>query len=167
MTEIFGPGWGNYAIRGIIETSLPEQVSLWPATSGWWVLLGLFICGGLYWVWTRWQHYRRNRYRREAQESLNSLEAQYQSGDQESLRKLAPLLRATALAATGHRSELASVKGDRWQQALHDLAPKLPALPVSQLEALAYQPLTQSNLNPDALFTQLRNWIAAHELRDD
>ena len=28
MTEIFGPGWGNYAIRGIVEAEVPEPVDL-------------------------------------------------------------------------------------------------------------------------------------------
>jgi hypothetical protein len=30
MTPLFGPGWGNYAIRGIVEIEVPEAVSLLP-----------------------------------------------------------------------------------------------------------------------------------------
>ncbi|MFT6771134.1 MAG: hypothetical protein ACJARU_001339, partial [Congregibacter sp.] len=118
MTEIFGPGWGNYAIRGIIETSIPEQVSLRPATPGWWILLGLLGCSVIYVIWKRWQQHLRNRYRRDAQTALDKLETDYQGGDRECLRELAPLLRATALHATGQREELASVSGQAWQQAL-------------------------------------------------
>ncbi|WOJ96304.1 DUF4381 domain-containing protein [Congregibacter brevis] len=167
MTELFGPGWGNYAIRGIIETSVPEKVSLWPSTPGWWILLALVIFGSVYWGLARWQNHLRNRYRREAKLALDGLEAAYLSGDQQSLRKLAPLLRATAIAATGQRQELASAKGDAWQQALQKLAPKLPPLPVSELDALAYQPLNTQGSNIESLFTQLRVWISAHECRND
>ncbi|MFT4872689.1 DUF4381 domain-containing protein [Congregibacter sp.] len=166
MTEIFGPGWGNYAIRGIIETSIPEQVSLRPATPGWWILLGLLGCSVIYVIWKRWQQHLRNRYRRDAQTALDKLETDYQGGDRECLRELAPLLRATALHATGQREELASVSGQAWQQALQDMAPKLPPLPIPQLEALAYRPLSDGSPGLDSLFTELRHWIALHELPD-
>ena len=167
MTELFGPGWGNYAIRGIIETSVPEKVSLWPSTPGWWALLSVTIFGAIYWGWIRWQKHLRNRYRRDAQQALNDLEAAYLSGDSQSLRELAPLLRATAIAATGQRHELASVSGDAWQEALQTMAPKLPPLPVSELDALAYQPLDPASQDIASLFIQLRTWISSHESPDD
>lgn len=166
MIEIFGPGWGNYAIRGIVETSIPQQISLRPATPGWWILLALLGCSVFYVSWKRWQQHLRNRYRREAQAALDQLEAAYQEGDRECLRELAPLLRATALQATGQRDELASVSGEAWQQALQEMAPKLPPLPVPLLEALAYRPLSDAGRELDSLFTALRRWIAVHELPD-
>jgi len=163
MTPLFGPGWGNYAIRGIIETSLPEPVSLHPATPAWWVLGAVLIGNVLYWLWMRRKRYLANAYRREAQRSLDALEAAYNEGDRECLRQLAPLLRATALQATEHRELLTSIAGDAWQRALHALAPRLPPLPVQQLEALAYQPLNQADQDWGPVFVQLREWIAAHE----
>lgn len=166
MIEIFGPGWGNYAIRGIVETSIPEQVSLRPATPGWWILLAVLLGGVVYFAWRRRQQYLRNRYRREALASLDGLEAAYHEGDRECLRKLAPLLRATVLHATGHRDQLATVSGAVWQQALQEMAPKLPPLPVPLLEALAYRPLSNASRELDSLFPALRRWIAVHELPD-
>lgn len=166
MTPLFGPGWGNYAIQGIIETSLPAQVSLRPATPAWWILVGLVIGTALYWIFKRRQRYLKNAYRREAQRTLNALEAAYNSGDRDCLRQLAPLLRATALQATANREQLAAVAGEPWQKALLALAPKLPPLPVRQLEALAYQPLSEADQDWSSLFAQLREWVAAHESRN-
>ncbi|EED32520.1 conserved hypothetical protein [gamma proteobacterium NOR5-3] len=164
MIEIFGPGWGNYAIRGIMETRLPEQVSLRPVTPGWWILLGLVVAGGLYLGWTRWQRHLRYRYRREAQSALDAIHAAYKTGDRECLRQLAPLLRATAIHAVGQRDPIAALSGEAWQQTLQTMAPELPPLPVSQLEALAYQPLNDGGRQFDSLFVALGDWIAAHEL---
>lgn len=163
MTPLFGPGWGNYAIRGIIETPLPEQVSLHPATAAWWLLLGLVIAFTVSWLWTRRQRYLKNAYRREAQRSLDALENAYKTGDRVCLRQLAPLLRATALQASGDRDRLAHLSGDAWKNALQALAPALPPLPVQQLGALAYQSLDDADQSWDSLFAQLRDWIAAHE----
>ncbi|MDP5054569.1 MAG: DUF4381 domain-containing protein [Congregibacter sp.] len=166
MTEIFGPGWGNYAIRGIIETAIPEQVSLRPVTPGWWILLAAIFLGAFLWGWRQWQRHRRNRYRRDAQAALTVLEAAYQRGDRESLRDLAPLLRATAMQAVGKRDPLASARGPAWTQALQSLAPQLPPLPTAQLEALAYRPLGDPGPSVDSVFADLRRWIAEHECSD-
>lgn len=164
MIEIFGPGWGNYAIRGIVETSIPQQISLRPATAGWWILLALILGGAVYFAWRRWQRHVRDRYRRDAQAALDALEASYRQGDQDCLRELAPLLRATVIDALGQRDRVVSLSGDAWQRVLQDMAPKLPPLPVFQLEALAYQSLTDVGPGLDSLFAQLRAWITAHEL---
>lgn len=165
MTEVFGPGWGNYAIRGIIETSLPEPVSLVPETPGWWLLLGVIIASAAYGAWVRRQRYLRNAYRREAQAALNSLEARVEEGDKSCLRELAPLLRATALAAvdSSNRDSIAALRGKEWEEMLHQLAPRLAPLPVATLNALAYGPLPQTPDKVDGLFEQLREWIAVHE----
>jgi len=163
MIEIFGPGWGNYAIRGILETSMPEAISLRPETPGWWILLGILMGSGLYVAWKRRQHYLHNRYRREAQAALDTLQANYGEGDRDCLRELAPLLRATAIEAVGRRQELVGLSGVAWQNALQKMAPTLPPLPISQLEALAYQPLSEVDSEIDSLFTALRDWVMLHE----
>jgi hypothetical protein len=166
MTERFGPGWGNYAIRGIVEAPLPESISLWPQTVGWWILASLLALWSIRRAWRAWQRYRRNRYRRDALAQLAVLRARYHAGDQNSLRQLAPLLRATALQADD-RKAIASVRGDAWAAALQTLAPKLPLLPVAELEALAYQPLNPSGDSEiDDLFSRLQAWIEAHEYRN-
>ena len=171
MTPLFGPGWGNYSIQGIVEVQLPESVSLRPQTPGWWILLAVLLFWGGYRAWLSWRHYQRNRYRREALQHLQVLQEQYRAGDGACLRELAPLLRATALQAAGNR-ELASARGDDWQGALQDLAPGLSPPPVAELNALAYARLPDTVTEPDtvrdleALFDRLRLWIQHHELSD-
>ncbi|WP_439101078.1 DUF4381 domain-containing protein [Congregibacter sp.] len=163
MTELFGPGWGNYAIRGILETALPEPVSLVPTTPGWWVLLGLVIGSAAYGGWARWQRYQNNAYRREAQQALDTLEARVRSGERECLRELAPLLRATALAAVDNRDSVASLSGAAWEETLLQMAPTVAPLPVARLNALAYGPYPQASENLEGLFKQIREWIRLHE----
>jgi MYXO-CTERM domain-containing protein len=171
VTPIFGPGWGNYAIRGIAETAVPDPVSLVPQTPGWWLLLALALAGAAHWIRRRVHDHRRNRYRREALTQLQRLQRRYRDGDQQSLRELAPLLRATAMQALGNR-ELANTSGKAWEQALGELAPGVSPPPVRELNQLAYAPLPATNNTPesaarvDALFAQLRRWIECHELAD-
>jgi hypothetical protein len=171
MTPLFGPGWGNYAIRGIAETAIPDSVSLMPQTPGWWVLLALALAGAAHWVRRRRHNYLRNRYRREALAELQRLQRRYRDGDRQSLRELAPLLRATALQALGSR-ELANASGEAWQQALEKLAPGVSPPPVRDINQLAYAPLpashnaVESSARVEALFAQLRRWIEQHELGD-
>ena len=164
MTELFGPGWGNYSIRGIVEITLPEPVSWFPQTPGWWLLLGGILLAALLALWRGLQRWRRNRYRREGLATLDRLEQRYRAGDQAVLRELAPLLRATALHAVPHRSELTGLRGDAWAQTLARLAPSLPPVPVAELEVLAYAPLdTQRGSGREALFGSVRDWISNHD----
>lgn len=161
MTPLFGPGWGNYAIQGIVETTLPEAVSLMPQTVGWLILLGFLTLFLAYKGWQRRQRWLRDRYRRDALAALQKLRQQYEGGDAQALRDLAPLLRATALAACGDR-RLASVRGQAWADELRTMAPDAKPLDVATLDALAYG---QSSQNPDeglTLFAGLAEWIQRH-----
>ena len=162
MTPLFGPGWGNYAIRGIIETSIPEAVSLYPRTPGWWLLLAGFVTFLAWRLWRRRQRWLQNQYRRDALASLAQIQARLENQDFSALRELAPLLRATALAA-GERRTLAALGGDAWQQAVNAMAPDLPELPVVELERLAYAPMADiCDTQPDATIDALAAWINGH-----
>ena len=162
MTPLFGPGWGNYVIRGIVETEVPEAVSLVPQTPGWYVL-GAGLALGLIYVCVRGvQRFRRNRYRRVANARLLKLRHRFLDGDLSALSELAPRIRSVALVA-GDRRELASLRGEEWQQALQDMAPKLPPIPVVALEKLAYGPPRSLTTEQYAhLFSALRQWIKKH-----
>jgi hypothetical protein len=163
MTASFGPGWGNYAIRGIVEIELPDPVSLLPQTPGWWALLALACALLLRWGWRRLRRWQHNRYRREALSSLGRLETRFSAGDTSVLLELAPLLRATAVHASS-RQAIASASGDDWAQAIANLAPDLPPLPLDQLQALAYAPPGAASPRDSLLlFEQLRRWIETHE----
>ncbi len=162
MIALFGPGWGNYAIRGIVEVELPEAVPFWPQTPGWWLLLFALLLGIGRYAWHRHQQWLRDRYRREALAELDRLRQRLAAGDRESLRELAALLRATALAA-GDRNRLASLSGEAWSTAVNAMAPDQPPVPVDELQRLAYAKLSSEDSNKGpALMDALGDWIQGH-----
>ncbi|ADE54715.1 DUF4381 domain-containing protein [Coraliomargarita akajimensis] len=165
MSTIFDPEWGNPSLRTIVEAEFPEPVSLMPSTPGWWLLLlamvGLLVRA----LWRRRQRYMRDRYRREALTQLATIKAQLAEGTFEVVRDLAPLLRATAMAATD-RAEWSSLQGDAYTEALAELAPEQDRLPVTALHRLAYAPLDEvSTYDLDGLIAALETWILKHRGR--
>ena len=163
MIPLFGPGWGNYAIKGIVEIVEPEPVSMLPQTPGWIVLVLLLLAGLLWKLWSSVQRWRRNRYRRDAQAQLLELRARVDAGDHGALRELAPLLRATVLQVD-ERTDVASCSGSAWAAHLRALAPGASPVPVSLIHEWAYAPLTDriDNGAVQAAFAALEHWIAVH-----
>jgi hypothetical protein len=164
MTEVFSPEWGNPSLRTIIEAQFPEAISLMPTTPGWWILLlamaGLLLRALL----RRRQRYLRDRYRRDALAQLATIKAQLGAGVLEAVRELAPLLRATAIAAAG-RDALSGLQGDAYAEALAELAPDQERLPVTDLQRLAYAPLDEvKGLDTDAFIAAMERWIQQHRV---
>jgi hypothetical protein len=162
MTEVFAPEWGNPSLRTIIEAEFPDPISLIPATPGWWILL--LAIGGLLLraLLRRRQRYLRDRYRRDALAKLATIKEQLGAGMREAVRELAPLLRATAIAAAG-RDALSGLQGDAYATALAELAPDHARLPVADIERLAYAPLDDiKGLDVDAFISALERWIQQH-----
>ena len=162
MTEVFSPEWGNPSLRTIIEAQFPEAVSLIPTTPGWWILLlalaGLLLRA----IWRRRQRYLRDRYRRDALAQLAAIKSQLGAGVLEAARELAPLLRATAIAAAG-RDALSGLQGNAYAAALAELAPGQDHLPVAELQRLAYAPLDDvEGLDMEELISALERWIQQH-----
>ena len=60
--EIFG----SDRMWGLKEIPLPEPVSWWPQTPGWWLLAAVIVMLVLWRLWAWRQRYRRNAYRRAA-----------------------------------------------------------------------------------------------------
>ncbi len=164
MSKVFEPGWGNASLRTIIETEFPEPVSLIPTTPGWWILLFALIGLLLRALWRRRQRYLRDRYRRDALAQLSTIKARLEAGTLEAVRELAPLLRATAMAATG-RDTLSGLQGEAYAKALAELAPTQDRLPVADLQRLAYEPLDDAEkLDIEALIAPLERWIQQHRV---
>lgn len=164
MTEVFAPEWGNPSLRTIIEAEFPESISLMPATPGWWILLLVVVGLFIRMLFRRRQRYLRDQYRRDALSQLATIKAQLGTGVFEAVRELAPLLRATAIAAAG-RKALSGLQGDAYATALAELAPDQDRLPVAELQRLAYAPLDEvEGLDIDALITTLERWIQQHRM---
>jgi len=159
---LFDPDWGNPSLRTLTELEAPEPVSMFPSSPGWWILWALLLGLLARSLWRQRQRYLREQYRRDALAQLNSIQQRVDSGATEALRELAPLLRATAIAAAG-RHRMVSLQGEAYLQALSELAPQNDPLPLAQLQELAYAPLGHqkpSELEP--LIRSLEEWIRQH-----
>ena len=164
MTDVFSPEWGNPSLRTIIEAEFPEAVSMIPTTPGWWILLLVLVGLLVRALVKRRQRYLRDGYRRNALAQLETIKKRLGEGVLEAARELAPLLRATAIAAAG-RDALSGLQGDAYAAALAQLSPDQNRLPVAELQHLAYAPLDDiEGLDIDALITTLERWIQQHRI---
>ena len=160
--KIFDPDWGNPSLRTIMETESPEAISLIPSTPGWWILLFTFVGLIIRVIWRKRQAYLRDRYRRDALVQLTRIKTQLNAGEIEAVRELAPLLRATAIAAGG-RETFSGLQNEAYANALAELCPSQDYLPVENLQQLAYAPLVDIKLaDIETLTTALESWIRKH-----
>lgn len=163
MKKVFDPGWGNNSLRDIIEAEFPEPVSLMPVTLGWWILLFALIGLVSRALWRRRQRYLRDSYRREALEQLAEIEQRLSAGAFEAVRELAPLLRATAIAAFG-RDLASGVQGEAYAKVLARFSPGQGSLPVTDLQRLAYAPLEElDSIDTQTLIAEMERWIQQHK----
>ena len=163
MKQVFEPEWGNPSLRNIVEAEFPEPISMMPSTPGWYILLfaliGLFARG----LWRRRQRYLRDRYRRDALAQLSGIKQRLAGGTQEAVRELAPLIRATAIAASG-RDLVSGLEGDAYAEALAEISPGQDRLPVAELHRLAYAPLEEvGGMDIEAIVAELERWIRQHK----
>ncbi len=115
-------GFGNLALKGFNEISLPETVSWMPETIGWRFLVlfvFIFLCFSVYQSFVRW---KKNRYRGAALLKLKSIEESWSAAcnraDEEWLQLLSTVLKATALQAYP-RKRVASLSGEAWVRFLN------------------------------------------------
>jgi hypothetical protein len=166
MSKVFEPGWGNPSLRTIFETTVPESISMVPSTPGWWFLLFVFIGVVVRAVLNGRQRYLRDKYRREALAQLVAIKSSIKNGAVEAARELAPLLRATAIAAIG-REAVIELEGNAYVDVLSDLAPKADLISVSDLHQLAYAPVeTFEEIDIEALLSTVEHWIRTHRRLD-
>ncbi|MEH6910770.1 MAG: DUF4381 domain-containing protein [Oceanicoccus sp.] len=159
-----GSGWGNYALNGLVEIQLPEAVSMWPQTPGWWLLLAGLLLWGMVRAYKSVKSYWRNRYRRVALARLQQLRHQFSSGDMTGLSSVPELLKATALQAYP-RANVASLYGRDWELFLdmncsgHIFSQQLSGV----LAELSYGDVAQSKVSLDDQFwLGIQEWIQYH-----
>lgn len=159
------------SIDQLRELPLPAiDVSYWPQTWGWLVLLVavLALAGGLAtWRYLRW---RRNLYRREALARLEVLAQALNDPVQRlaALREVPQLLKRVALSMPG-QGPVATLGGDDWQAFLqrHSRV-QLPGQLARRLALLAYAPADQivamTDSDIQALIATCRQWIEVHHV---
>lgn len=163
MSDPWGSGWGNYAIKGIVEIQMPEPVSLLPQTAGWWFLLAAMGCALLYTSSKSVQRYWDNRYRRQACEQLNRLQKQFSAGNKAVAGQIPALIKATALQVYP-RCHIAQLHGRDWEVFLDESyqGPSFSQNFSGLLSTLSYQQFTGS-IN-EQFWSQLQLWIKTHQV---
>ncbi|PUA30039.1 MAG: hypothetical protein B0W54_05790 [Cellvibrio sp. 79] len=148
----------------LADIHLPDSVSWWPLAPGWWAILALLILALVaVFLWRR--HLKQNRYRKLAQQELDTIYSNYQNTQNATafLHEISVLLRRTALTAYP-KSFNASIKGQAWLEWL-DRVYVNPAMQFNS--AIGQQLLTASyQKNPQieatALYHLCRNWLSQH-----
>ncbi len=159
-------------LDALADILVPEAMSLTPVTLGWKLLAGVLILAVALAGLAAYRRYRQNRYRREALAELKVL-SEAVGGDGEgkieALRTLPALLRRVALSADD-RAAVASLSGDAWLSYLDAGYPGTGFAdgPGREVEAVGYLPEPEvaalDSGTVDALFREVRTWIASHEV---
>ena len=158
--------FGNRMLKGFQEISLPEPVSWWPQTAGWWVVGALLLIGLCWWGGRRFLRWRADAYRRRRIADLESLLVRAGGDLQAVLVHLPPLLKATALQAY-RRSDVAALTGEAWLAFLDAQypGPRFLSQTGSRLVSIAYQPGAAAQMDDTEarkLIEMSKRWIRSH-----
>jgi hypothetical protein len=165
----FDKPWGNFALKGFVETQAPESINWLPQTLGWKIVLIVTI----FWLFKKsiqaYQLYQRNAYRRDAVKWLYQLKQTHHTSNESQYRQLPTLLRKTALCAF-KRSDITTLTGASWEQWLDKQCPKsdFQQQCPNILSQLAFAPsLNISDAQMALLIEQIDLWIKFHRRQDD
>lgn len=165
----FQSSWGNTLLKEFVETTAPVDISWWPQTLGWQLIL---VCFGVYAIkkiYTLWQNYKINAYRREALAWLKDLPTFYDLEQQAVYRQLPALLRKTALLAF-NRNQVCHLQGDEWDAWLDEHCEKTAFTThcARQLHLLSFAPAPQINGQQiQDLINEVSLWIKFHRRPHD
>ena len=84
------------SLQNLNDIVVPGPVAWWPPAPGWYVMAALAILALAWLAWNRWRIWNRNRYRREALQSLARIRA---TDSAEGAQALPELLKRAALTA--------------------------------------------------------------------
>jgi hypothetical protein len=138
-----------------------EPVAWTPQTIGWAVVaVWLVTVTGLI-IWHRIQHWRRNRYRREALAELRQIGQQQDLDQQGMAYAIATLLKRTALAAF-ERSQVADLYGNEWADFLRRSSGN-DSLIERNADALGNAAYSKA-ANGQDLLVPAKRWIQVHRV---
>ena len=153
--------FGSDRMWGLKELPLPEPVSWWPQTIGWYLLAVLILLWLSWWCFRSYKRYQANQYRRDGLINLERMRI-----DGHLLVKLPQLLRYSALQSAP-RQNVASLSGAQWIDWLNESAnDELFTISDDQLmQQLAYQPEYQQQISQariDRLIDASQKWMKSH-----
>lgn len=139
--------------------AMPEPVSWWPQTPGWWIVMGWVLAVLVLLAWQFARRRRRNRYRREALAELRAIETDSRTDPAVAAQRIAAVLKRTALVAYP-RKQVAALYGPDWARFLTESAgnDRRVAAAAGELATAAYRP----GADPKALSGPARRWIRRH-----
>ena len=160
----FPAPWGNYSLKDLAETSVPDTILWWPQTLGWQILLLLFVVYVINKLHQKYQAYKRDAYRRDAIAWISNLPEYNSNAPAQNFRQLPALLRSTAISGFGRQevTRLANKQWETWldQQCSHSCFSKQYS---SLLHHLAYAPVV--NITAEQmreLVSQITLWVNNH-----
>ncbi len=166
----FDNNFGNSDLRGFAEIGLPDPVSYFPQTVGWYGVFILLLAGFGWFSYRLWCRWRKNRYRRIALKRLVKIEQQLPTEGkcrESVIRQLPVLVKETALQVYP-RADIAQLSGQAWLTFLDDrygnrdftqgVGQLLNTLSYRSPEVLGQLSLLQLK----ELITLIRQWIREH-----
>ncbi len=154
-------------LQQLADVVVPPPVGWMPQTWGWAVLAGAVILLAAWFTWRAIKRHAANRYRREALQELDRLEARLADKQQRAAAVLAmaELLKRVALAGWP-RAKVATLSGGAWVRFLraHGGASPLPDELASLLDDLEYRaPGPSPNMDESRRWAgAVRKWIEGH-----
>lgn len=142
------------------DLALPPEVAYLPPAPGWYVVMAVLVCAGLWLAWRAWKNWQANAYRRAAIDQLTAAS---------SVAAISEVLRRTALAVVP-RSAIAGLSGAAWPDWLSKHCPEpLPESAKQQLVTGVYGVSDSVNQTND--MNSLRDyaavWIRKHQVHSD
>ena len=167
--NIFQPAWGNYLLKGFVEVTTPTNISWYPQTLAWKIILLVF---GVYVIkkcYNLWQNYKINAYRRKALTWIKMLPAFYDLEQQPIYRQLPALLRQTALLVYNRR-QVCHLQAHEWDAWLDEHCEKtaFSTRCTNQLHILSFAPASQLSAQQiQCLIKEVSLWIKFHRRLHD
>lgn len=150
------------SLQNLNDIVLPAPVGWWPPAPGWYAV-GALLLLALAWVAVKsWRQWSRDRYRREALQSLALL----RSGGDAAARGVPELLKRAALSAWP-RDAVAALSGDDWHRFLDQTA-RMSCFrdrAGRTLDNLAYGEARRLSAEEmDELYREAERWLRRHRV---
>jgi hypothetical protein len=148
------------------DIHLPAPPELWPPAPGWWILAAIAAVGTCFLLYLAFRYWRRNAYRREAADELESLFQQHQDEPLKLLAATNELLKRVALTSFP-RDAVANLSGESWVAFLDSTGGghEFSMGPGQVLIDGPYSNLDTITFSESELLAVARGWIKQHRVQ--